>query len=582
MPTLAGAAAAFVDIGESVHKANIELIAAAGVTRGCNPPVNDRFCPDRPVTRAEMATFLVRVLGLQRPLTEGSFIDTGGSPHATNIEAIALAGITTGCNPPANDRFCPDRPVSRAEIATFLVRALDLVRVKGRGSFVDTLASPHATNIATIAAYGITIGCNPPTNDRFCPDRHVTRAEMATFLVRAIPELKHPSATTTTSTTPTTQATTTTSLEDHVIFVPFEAPTIQAGIDLAEDGWTVLVNTGIYHERLDFKGKEITVVSVAGPNGTYLNAGGLGPAVSFHAHEPPEAVLDGFTIWGGDHDLFWQGDVCNTGVGGGISIVEASPTIRNVVLETNEATYGSGIGILNGSPTIDGAVLNGDNVYVRHIHDPCNPNPTLPVPSIEVVFNHLRIINGGAAGTDGMHVSGIDALVTGTDWRLFGDSTLEANLSGSTIEATNLFIGSTLSLRNGARATLTHASLRVLGWAVVASGPLTMSDSIVWAEEVAFSCDQPASLARVLVHSVAGTEFDGNCLDGSEQLVVADPLFTDPQTLNYTPAAGSPAIDAGLVSDPVTVDIDARQRVDGDGDGLVEADLGAWEAPEPP
>jgi hypothetical protein len=109
-----------------------------------------------------------------------------------------------------------------------------------------------------------------------------------------------------------------------------------------------------------------------------------------------------------------------------------------------------------------------------------------------------------------------------------------------------------------------------------------MSDSIVWAEEVAFSCDQPASLARVLVHSVAGTEFDGNCLDGSEQLVVADPLFTDPQTLNYTPAAGSPAIDAGLVSDPVTVDIDARQRVDGDGDGLVEADLGAWEAPEPP
>jgi len=58
----------FVDDDLSVHQANIEAIAAAGITTGCNPPANDRYCPDRPVTRAQMASFLARALGLE-PLT---------------------------------------------------------------------------------------------------------------------------------------------------------------------------------------------------------------------------------------------------------------------------------------------------------------------------------------------------------------------------------------------------------------------------------------------------------------------------------------------------------------------------------
>ncbi|MDH4117368.1 MAG: S-layer homology domain-containing protein, partial [Acidimicrobiia bacterium] len=41
------------------------------------------------------------------------------------IQALAAAGVTLGCNPPDNDRYCPDSPVTRAEMATFLARALD-------------------------------------------------------------------------------------------------------------------------------------------------------------------------------------------------------------------------------------------------------------------------------------------------------------------------------------------------------------------------------------------------------------------------------------------------------------------------
>lgn len=56
----------------------------------------------------------------------GSFSDDDGSVHESDVEAIALEGITAGCNPPANDQFCPEDPVTRGQMATFLVCALDL------------------------------------------------------------------------------------------------------------------------------------------------------------------------------------------------------------------------------------------------------------------------------------------------------------------------------------------------------------------------------------------------------------------------------------------------------------------------
>lgn len=115
----------FIDDNGNVHEANIEAIAAAGITRGCNPPVNDRFCPDGSVTRGQMAAFLVRALDLPDASVD-FFVDDGGSVFESNINALALAGITRGCNPPDNDRFCPDREVRRDEMASFLARALDL------------------------------------------------------------------------------------------------------------------------------------------------------------------------------------------------------------------------------------------------------------------------------------------------------------------------------------------------------------------------------------------------------------------------------------------------------------------------
>lgn len=169
----------FSDISsERTHGPNILELAESGVTMGCG---SSRYCPGSSVTRDQMATFLSRAQALM-PLTPGSFDDTPRSNvHSANIEAILHAGITTGCG--THSRYCPDRGVTRGEMASFLARSLELPKLTSRTRFSDVQeGSTHAAAIEAIARAGITTGCS---SDRYCPDRTVTRAEMATFLVRA-------------------------------------------------------------------------------------------------------------------------------------------------------------------------------------------------------------------------------------------------------------------------------------------------------------------------------------------------------------------------------------------------------------
>ncbi len=177
----------FFDDDGSVHEGYIEAIAALGVTRGCNPPANDRYCPEDPVTRGQMAAFLHRALDpILVPGPAVGFIDDDTSEFEADIEWLASVGVTKGCNPPGNDRFCPDDPVTREQMAAFLVRAFGYTDASG-GGFEDVVTdSVFLTDINRLATAGITKGCNPPDNTRFCPTRSVTRAEMATFLGRAL------------------------------------------------------------------------------------------------------------------------------------------------------------------------------------------------------------------------------------------------------------------------------------------------------------------------------------------------------------------------------------------------------------
>jgi hypothetical protein len=71
-----------------------------------------------------MAAFLVRAFGYA-DVGEGNwFTDDDGSVFQADIDKLRVAGVTLGCNPPDNTLFCPEDPVRRDQMASFLTRAL--------------------------------------------------------------------------------------------------------------------------------------------------------------------------------------------------------------------------------------------------------------------------------------------------------------------------------------------------------------------------------------------------------------------------------------------------------------------------
>jgi hypothetical protein len=175
----------FTDDNLMEAEGSIEAIFAEGITVGCNPPASDRFCPYRIVNRAEMASFLVRALDL--PATaEDYFIDDGHTIHEGAINRLAASGITKGCGDPDGKTYCPDRPIKRGEMAAFLVRAMGYVDDGGKDWFTDDGDSIFETDINRLAAAGVTKGCNPPANDAYCHTATLPRSQMAIFLVRAL------------------------------------------------------------------------------------------------------------------------------------------------------------------------------------------------------------------------------------------------------------------------------------------------------------------------------------------------------------------------------------------------------------
>jgi hypothetical protein len=127
-----------------------------------------------------MATFLTRAFDLTAT-AEVPFSDVDpASTHATSIAAVAEAGIASGMG---DATFSPDEPVTRAQMASFLARALDL-DAAGTPPFSDVGAdSTHAGAIAAVADAGITTGT---TDGRYLPGRAVTRGQMASFVARAL------------------------------------------------------------------------------------------------------------------------------------------------------------------------------------------------------------------------------------------------------------------------------------------------------------------------------------------------------------------------------------------------------------
>lgn len=83
----------FADDGGSPHQDSINRLADAGVTNGCG---GGRFCPTGDVLREQMASFLARALMLP-PTTQDPFVDDEQSAHEADINRMAAGGVSNGC-----------------------------------------------------------------------------------------------------------------------------------------------------------------------------------------------------------------------------------------------------------------------------------------------------------------------------------------------------------------------------------------------------------------------------------------------------------------------------------------------------
>ncbi len=141
--------------------------------------------------------------------------------------------------------------------------------------------------------------------------------------------------------------------QPEVLAVPSDYPAIADAIAASADGDVVCVDPGLYRENLDFGGRDIQVIGAGGADVTFIDAGAAGPGVTFASGEGPDALLAGFTIYDGLAEA-----------GAGIVALGASPTLRELVVEDNDALSCGGVLLFDSSSRLQDLTIQGNRSAV--------------------------------------------------------------------------------------------------------------------------------------------------------------------------------------------------------------------------
>lgn len=161
-----------------------------------DPCTASRFCPEAAVTRGVMAQFIIRAIyggdaKVPWPAATPYFRDVPPThPQYRWIQEMKRLAITEGCS---RSDYCPEDPVTRGQMAVFVMRALSSKNAWGSRAPYRSAAAPYFIDvppehpfydaIQKLKELGITSGCQQTA---FCPDATVTRAQVAVFLVRGL------------------------------------------------------------------------------------------------------------------------------------------------------------------------------------------------------------------------------------------------------------------------------------------------------------------------------------------------------------------------------------------------------------
>ena len=339
--------------------------------------------------------------------------------------------------------------------------------------------------------------------------------------------------------------------------VPYNWPTIQAGIDVAIDADTVLVQPGTYYENINFNGKNITICSLflttQNPDyivSTIIDGSNSDRVVTITSGENNTAVLSGFTITNGQ----------SSGVGGGIRIEDSSPSLDNLIVTNNDAgnNYGGGIYCRSTSSSLTNLTISNNITSQAGGGLVCYWNANVSLYNV-IISNNNSTWNGGGINITGSYP--ILENVTITDNHANGQQAggiymensipilLNVTISGNSVG--NSGVGGGIYMQSDSHADLLNCIL----WnnspdeihCLDVSDPNTITVAYTDMED-----------------GQAGIITNGNCtvnwLDGN---INANPMFVNPNVSNYHLLANSPCIDAG----------DPNSTLDPDG---TIADMGAF------
>ncbi len=343
-------------------------------------------------------------------------------------------------------------------------------------------------------------------------------------------------------------------LYSTIFNVPYNWPTIQAGINVASDADTVLVQPGVYFENINFDGKSITVGSLflttqdsAYIASTIIDGNDNGSVVTFENGEDDTTLLCGFTITNGDALQ-----------GAGIFVENSSPTIKNLKIISNSSDQGGGIYIYTSNSILENLTISGNTS--DHSGAGINCVYSNIILTNVIIKDNTDMTPGGTYGSGGgirfwdsssiiqnSLISGNSAVRGGGIYSFLSDTILEnVTISGNT--ATDPDDGGGMHIFSETNSTI-------------------LSNCILWnnspVEIYAYSDITTVEYSDIDggYSGVINIEGTLNWLDGN---INTNPLFVNPSIGDYHLQSTSPCIDAGD-PDPIYNDPDGTR-----------ADMGAF------